>query len=200
MSFNSYIHFDEIPDTPLTPCAKFVHALGIRLVIMDFDGTFIKYEKPYGESWSIPLYTNDHKQQLVEHVSSMVSSDALYLLHSFLREGISVAFATHQDDERNGEVCPTKTEDEYYFEGECLIRPVLVNVLGKELAENINIIAMNQKKSIEKKLHFNILLRQYNFQKNQVLIIDDEPSIIREARKEGYMGLFVENFLEGLSL
>jgi hypothetical protein len=192
----------DIPDTELTPVAKFVKGLGVKLVAFDFDGVMLMYKftKSLNHHWTISVYNEAEKKNLTTFVKNYISIDAVKLILSLLGEGLSVAITTHQDGCDNGKVQILNGEASYIYEGSDLITNVLLDTLGKEVTDNIRIISISPSKSKLKDVHFNTLKKDYHLLSSEILVIDDNTEIINFARSKGYHAFFVQDHNDGFNL
>jgi uncharacterized protein (UPF0128 family) len=193
----------EVSETGMTPVANFISGMGIKLVSFDFDGVILayKFSKSLDVSWTIEKYNKECKEKLVDFISRNISQNTKDLIVALMVNGVTIVISTHQDDKRNGELFQTEGDPPaFIFEGEELIKAVLFKSIGEQVSENIRIVSFSRKISKQKKRHFSLLVNDYKYSPREILVIDDNTEVVKQARENGFVAFFVQDHINGFEI
>lgn len=178
-----------VPDHALSPCARMIKAMGVRLVVFRFEGCLLR--KNADLTNVVPTYTDHARKQAVRRYADQLSNDAVLLMNALVTYGLPVAVLTDHSDHKNGHA----SKDGFVFQGQPLVRAVLADhdLIGPDIAKHIHVFHGPS-------TAYPGVLRVYKFRPQEILVIDDRIQAVQHARAKHMMALLVENHMVGLEL
>lgn len=175
-----------LPDTELTPCAILLYRLGVRVVALSFEHAVVTMAPLVAQStrkgyFTVNPYVEQQRHELVQLLVNHVSNEACTFMVSLLAQGLGVVVTTEADDRYNGEVVKSSSSSSsvaaYQYDGAEVVRQVLTERLGPDLAASIHIATLDE-----------VLHHKYP---KEVLVVSPSSEIVKKARKRNMLALYV---------
>jgi hypothetical protein len=193
--------FVDVPETEFTPCAIMLKKMGYRLVVLGFEEVVLQQADPAlaefraGQSWVVSRYNDAERLRLIRRVSESVNQDVSNLIVSLLAQGLVVTFITSETSQQNGTCIHDSSSERsgYQFQGVTLLKRVMQEHLGLEVAPYVRLEEGPRPWILIKQL-----LKEYRLKPEEVLVVHQNPSIIRKARERHLGGILVSDHQLGL--
>jgi len=206
-------NFVEVPDTEYTPCAVMLKKMGYRVVVFGFEDVVVA-ETPsvatamIDNHWVIPTYDESAQLKLARQLADNMSESVSTMIVSLLSKGLVVVVITKHTSHHNGQA----THDEaalaacaagdascghsgYIYQGVPLIESMFHEHLGYEVSKFIRVEEGKKTWTMIKELG-----REYRMAPSEVLVVHENPEIVRKARHYHMGGILVGDHKLGLQL
>ena len=187
-----------IPDTEFTVCAILLKRMGIRVVVFGFENTVLvmppdlRQQLRLGHHWALNQYTEPARRSMVMTMAQNIPDTVCTFMVSLITQGITVVLLAEHSDARNGEVTSSEGKSGFLYEGGSVMRRVMDERLGPEIAKFVH---------IEDSGSVSEALRKFEVRhKSEALLVHSDPDMVRRARKQHMGGILIEDHALGFRL
>jgi hypothetical protein len=197
-------NFVEIPDTEYTPCAILLKKMGYRLVVFGFKDIVTVKLTECQKHLCIPYYTEEERSLQIQKLANSISETVSTFLVSLLTQGITVVIATNYSSAENGNVVQEhdvlQHDDHhkkagYIFQGKPLIHGMFQYHFGEDVSKFIHVEESKNMWSAIKSAG-----KKYHVRDSEMILIHQDPELIRKARKYNMGGILVDDHTLGFRL
>lgn len=171
----TYSH--DVPlDTPFALCARMLKGLGVRHVILPFEGVVMPCEKTRP---CLPEYTLAAKYRWVNFHKPYISADFIAFLQGAITQGIAVHVVTTATTDNNGNIrCNADGFTGYQWQGQELVKLMLTSILGEHVSTFVHVV---ERTSFSTALMS--IAREYHISRPELLVLTTEPNLVVKVRK-----------------
>lgn len=190
-------NFVEIPDTEYTPCAILLKKMGYRMVVFGFKDIVTTKLIECQKHLCIPYYTEEERLIQIQKLATSISETISTFIVSLLTQGITVVISTSYSSTENGNVVQDHELHSagYIFQGKPLIDGIFQEHLGKEVSKFIHVEEAKNMWTALKSAG-----KKYHVDATEILVIHQDPELIRKARKYHMGGILVDDHTLGFRI
>lgn len=177
---------DEVPDTELTPVVAVLKNMGVKGVVIQFEGVLLPLQHPE-ERWLLPRYTKEYKNGAARKAVATIPDIFRTFIVTLLSHGLRVYVVTSRSSAENGNPHEVHDTPGFLYEGPQWVRHVLSYWLHPQVGEHLVV-----KESRQIPDYLKSLTTAHHWKRYQVLLCSADPQAIRQVRQNHFQGLFVE--------